>query len=107
MARWCQEREVVPLLGSTIWAYRWTDRRLRFDSYYASLLMKKNFNEVPLKKIANGQGLITRYPTLHHLITIEIHDPELERMVGCIDFDIDKAIELRDWLNAAIPKDSI
>lgn len=39
MARWCQEREVVPLLGSTIWAYRWTDRRLRFDSYYASLLM--------------------------------------------------------------------
>lgn len=69
--------------------------------------MKKNFNDVPLMKIANGQGTICRYQEpAAHFITIDVIDPETDRHVGCMDFDIEEAIELRDWLNSAIPGDA-
>lgn len=69
--------------------------------------MKIPFNDVSLAKIANGNGTICRYSTVTHLITIDIIDPETDQHVACLDFDVDDAIELRDWLNAAIPSVSI
>lgn len=66
--------------------------------------MKVEFNDVPQKFIANGNGTICRYPdSAKHLITIDMIDPETGHSVCCMDFSIDEAIDLRDWLNAAIP----
>lgn len=66
--------------------------------------MRVEFNDVPLLKIANGNGTIARYPdSCKYLITIDLIDPETGRGEGCMDFDIEEAIELRDWLNRAIP----
>lgn len=69
--------------------------------------MKVEFNDIPLLKIANGAGTIARYPdSCKHLITIDLIDPETDCHVGCMDFNIDEAIALRDWLIAAIPSQS-
>ena len=61
------------------------------------------FRPLARRKIANGQGRIGTYSTAP-FVYIEVWDGESDRMTGCMDFGLEEAIELRDFLNEALPQ---
>lgn len=60
------------------------------------------FRKLERREIAHGQGRIGTYPEAP-FVYIEAWDGDTDRMTGCMDFDLEEAIQLRDFLNEALP----